>query len=65
MEFYLFQIRFLTEYGKILPNEFIPQLKMLPNLTLLLESHDNDLPKIEGYHLEADSYLNKGRVKNL
>ena len=57
--FYVFFNRFLSSFGKILPSEFIPQLKsMPPNLTVSNLS-DADLPKIDGFHSESDSYLNK------
>jgi len=43
--------RFLAQYGRILPCEFIPQLKHMPP-TLTAENLDTDigLPKIEGFH---------------
>jgi len=56
---FVYFLRFLSSFGKILPSEFIPQLKsMPPNLTVTNLS-DADLPKIDGFHCESDSYLNK------
>ena len=43
--------RFLAQYGKILPSDFIPQLKNKAPL-LVLENGDTDanLPAIDGLH---------------
>jgi len=46
--------RFLAQHGRILPSEFIPQLKNMPP-SIIVENPDNDagLPKIEGI-IKAD-----------
>lgn len=43
--------KFLQAYGRILPCEFIPQLKHMPPV-IKAENLDTDstLPKVEGYH---------------
>lgn len=52
--------RFLSNYGKILPSEFIPQLKSMPPTLTVSNLFDSTLPKIEGYHSEQDSYIKNG-----
>lgn len=51
--------KFLAQFGRILPCEFIPQLKLMPP-TINVENADTDnsLPKIEGFH-KSDSSKGK------
>jgi hypothetical protein len=46
--------KFLSQFGRILPNDFIPQLKMMPP-SISLSKVDQDLPDIQGLHPESDS----------
>lgn len=57
--------RFLSNYGKILPSEFIPQLKSMPPIISVSNMFDGTLPKIEGYHSEQDSYVFKSFEKEI
>lgn len=57
--------RFLGSYGRILPSDFIPQLKHLPPVMSLSNvNFDQDLPDIQGLHSESDSYNEGGDSKS-
>jgi hypothetical protein len=55
---------FLNEYGKVLPSNFIPQLREpTPTLTMEGQSKDFDIPDLDDIEEDALSYQNGFKSK--